>query len=410
MDRPGEEILIKYFMGGCTEEEEKLITIYLAMDIDQEYITSCMRSVAEKTADVQLPAWTARRQENAWARFGQLQAQLPLLPVKTTQLWKHIAVAAAVLCGVAIALLWTRPGVNPKDSAAHAVVKVKTDYAPGSSKALLILSDGSRIDLHNKDNGSLAVDGQMVIRKREGDQLVYAGETFGQNGLPAGRPDDNGKVAPVAMNTLIVPKGGQYEVVLPDGTKVWMNAASSLVFPIQFTGNKRIVTLKGEAYFEVAKNTKMPFTVQLDQMQVEVLGTHFNIMAYADEPAVRTTLIEGSVKLLAGGRQQLLKPGQEGLMNGSRGFVIKKANIEQAMAWKNGQFIFDNEDMGAISRRLSRWYNVSFMDLRKDQTLTYTGAVSKYKYVSEVLKMLELTGTIHYKIEDGHVLVTQATQ
>jgi transmembrane sensor len=409
MERPGEEILIKFFMGGCSEEEEKLITLYLAMDIDQEYITSCMRTAAQQTADVQLPEWSAGRQEQAWARFGQLQAQLPLLPVKTTPLWKRIAVAAALVCGVAVALLWTRPGDNTKDSAAHAVVKVKTDYAPGSSKALLILSDGSRIDLNNKENGSLAVDGRTVIRKKDGDQLVYAGPTTGQKGWPAGGAANNGKVATVAMNTLIVPKGGQYEVVLPDGTRVWMNAASSLVFPVQFTGNKRTVTLKGEAYFEVAKNAKMPFTVQLDQMQVEVLGTHFNIMAYADEPAVRTTLLEGSVKLSAGGRQQLLKPGQEGVMNSTRGFIIKKANVEQAMAWKNGQFIFDNEDMGTISRRLSRWYDVSFTDLRKDQTLTYTGAVSKYKYVSEVLKMLELTGTIHYKIADGQVTVTQAT-
>jgi len=402
MERPGEDTLIKYFTGGCKAQEQEAVRLYLAMGVDHDYITSCMIAAAKRSGADQLPQWTGDKQLSAWNKFNNLQAQVPVTIVKNNRSWQRFALAAAIACALSIALFWIKPSGKQENSTAKSAVKIKTDYAPGTNKALLILSDGSRIDLNEADSGSLAVDGQTAIRKTAGDQLVYGGLNTGPDQLR------NPAFQEQSTNTLIVPKGGQYELMLPDGTRVWLNAASSLVFPVQFKGNKRQVSLKGEAYFEVAKNAKMPFIVQLEKMQVEVLGTHFNIMAYPDEPGIRTTLLEGSVKLSGAGGQQVLKPGQQGVTNGNNGFVVKTANIEQTMAWKNGQFIFDNEDMDEISRRLSRWYDVSFTDLRTDKSLTYTGAISKYKYVSEVLKMLEMTETIHYKMADGKVIVTQA--
>lgn len=395
MERPGQDVLVKYFMGNCSEDEHIAIELYLAMDIDQEYVISCMKEAAKINEQSQLQFWNADQQLLAWQKFNHYQSQFPVKAVRSFRLWKQVTVAASILLAVSAAILLMKPPAKSDNPIAKSTVAVQTDYAPGKNKAVLILSNGKKIDLNNAQNGSLAVDGQTAIQKTGNGQLVYA-EQQGTQSLMT-----------TAINTLIVPKGGQYELVLPDGTKVWMNAESSLVFPVQFTGNKREVRLKGEAYFEVAKNAEKPFMVQLNKMQVEVLGTHFNIMAYDDEPLVQTTLLEGSVKLRSSNGQQILKPGQQGLMGAGNRFVVKTANVEQAMAWKNGQFIFDDENMATISRRLARWYDISVTDLRQDKSLTYTGSISKYKYASEVLNMLEMTGTMKYKITNGKVIITQ---
>jgi len=403
MERPGEDTLVKYFLGHCTEEEEKLIVLYLAMDIDQEYVAACMKEAAAKMNAQPAEEWTSEKHQAAWHKIGKLKLSFPAADLenadyksiagKKIRLWKSLAIAASVILCLSVAGLYFNTFKKSSPQLARSASAVAADHAPGKNKAVLILADGRKIDLTEAKSGALAVQGETQVIKTAADELVYD------------ENNDDSDNTPAAINTLLVPQGGQYTLTLPDGSKVWMNAASTLQFPARFTGNKREVILTGEAYFEVAKNTKMPFSVKLNKMQVEVLGTHFNIMAYADEPVIRTTLLEGSVKLTNSNGQQMLKPGQDGILGNTNHFKVKAANIEQAMAWKNGQFIFDDEDMPAISRKLSRWYGVTVTDQRQQKGLTYTGAISKYKYVSEVLKMLEMTGTMHFKIENDKVTI-----
>jgi transmembrane sensor len=195
---------------------------------------------------------------------------------------------------------------------------------------------------------------------------------------------------------------------LPDGTKVWLNAASSLHFPTAFTGGERRVELTGEGYFEVAKNKHLPFKVAFNDQEVQVLGTHFNIMAYPNEEASQTTLLEGSVSITKRNISRLLVPGQQAKSTiGSAGFDIKQVDTQEAVAWKNGEFLFKNTNIQSIMRQLARWYDVDVAYQGNLQNMVFGGRMSKSKNISEVLKNLELTGTIHFKIEGRRVTVME---
>ncbi|MEN0052167.1 MAG: FecR domain-containing protein [Mucilaginibacter sp.] len=395
MERPGQDALVKYFRGESDSAEEKLIELYLAMDIDQDYVKACLKEAAEKMEHEPKPEWIGEGATKAWNDFEARKFNYPSIPVKTIPLWKKLTIAASVLLCIAVGAIYLKPLSDPNNKIAkNTAHHIQTDRGPGGNRATLTLANGRRIDLNSVQNGAVAMQGQTNIVKTTDDKLVY---NTGQ---------EQAVDTAALINMLTTPNGGQYKLTLPDGSKVWLNAASSIQYPTKFTGSRREVTLQGEAYFEVAKNARMPFTVKLNTMNVEVLGTHFNIMAYNDEPSIKTTLLEGSVRLSNAEGQQMLKPGQEGILtNNTTRFVIREANTEQALAWKNGQFIFENENIASISRKLTRWYDVSVTDSRKTKDLTYTGSISKYKNVSEVLKMLELTGTLHFRIEDRRVTI-----
>jgi len=212
----------------------------------------------------------------------------------------------------------------------------------------------------------------------------------------------------VAFNTISTPVGGQYTVVLPDGSKVWLNAASSLKFPTAFTGTERRVELTGEGYFEVAKNKHMPFKVNFNREEVEVLGTHFNISAYPDEAVTRTTLLEGSVRISKNNIKKILVPGQQAISSmQTGGFNIAEVNTDEAIAWKNGLFLFHNENIRSIMKKIARWYNVDVNYQGSFTNQEYGGRISQSKNLSEILKNLELTGTIHFKIEGRRVTVME---
>ncbi|HWW40381.1 FecR family protein, partial [Pedobacter sp.] len=198
----------------------------------------------------------------------------------------------------------------------------------------------------------------------------------------------------------------QYQLKLPDGTLVWLNSASSLRFPTQFAGKERSVELDGEAYFEVAKNKEMPFKVHVRAMEVRVLGTHFNVMAYDDEESISTTLLEGSVKVSNALQTAVIRPGQQASLKKSSGILgVEEVNTVEAIAWKNGKFLFADEDIETIMRRISRWYNVEVEYRGNLSDKNFAGSISRYENVSEVLKMLELTGTIHFKVEGRRIIV-----
>ncbi|WP_316747870.1 FecR family protein [Pedobacter gandavensis] len=266
---------------------------------------------------------------------------------------------------------------------------------PGNNQAVLTLANGKEIQLSDAKNGELAVEGDVKVNKTKDGALAYTASL--------------GNTAS-ALNKIETQKGGMYQVTLPDGTNVWLNAASSLEYPVTFNGlNQRRVKLSGEAYFEIAKQQK-PFIVNMNGEETEVLGTHFNINCYPDEAVIRTTLMEGSLKVSIPGTaySKVLKPGYQTVLGKSvKGIALEKADLEATLAWKNGTFVFVDDDLETIMRELARWYNieVEFADPEK-RKVTFGGSISRFSDLNKVLKKLELTGLAKFKLE-GRKLIVQ---
>ncbi len=269
------------------------------------------------------------------------------------------------------------------------------DIPPGGNHATLTLENGSVITLDQLADGEIVQQAGLVVRKTGDGQLVYeAGITDAEVGL-------------LTYNTITTPNGGQYRVILPDGTHVWLNSASSLRYPIRFNGTTRQVELTGEGYFEVSADESAPFIVACQNQVVLVTGTHFNINAYPEEQSVQTTLLEGRVTVVSndGKNSVLLKPGEQALLESEK-FTVRAADTEQATDWKNGDFIFENEDIRSIMRRVARWYDVDVVYENGYQPdIGFFGQVSRSKNISEVLQVLELTGAVHFRIEDRTITV-----
>lgn len=273
------------------------------------------------------------------------------------------------------------------------------DIGPGRNKAILTLSDGSKIILNDAKNGEVARQAGISVIKADDGQLIY---TISDAGSAA----DNGEVG---YNTIETPRGGQYQVNLPDGSRVWLNAESSLIYPTRFKGNERKVEVYGEAYFEVTSNKLMPFRVKSRNQLIEVLGTHFNVNAYKDEPVVRTTLIEGLVSIQSdsstGLENKVLKPGQQSLV-GKNEIKIQEADIETVTAWKHGDFVFKEESLASIMRKVSKWYDVDVSyEKGINENLIFSGLVSRSRNISAILSNMELTGKVHFKIEGRRIIV-----
>lgn len=269
----------------------------------------------------------------------------------------------------------------------------KNDILPGSDKAILTFDDGSEVILDNSKNGTLSKQGETSILKPENGQLVYESK--------------QSAIAQPMYNTITTPKGGQYQVVLSDGTKVWLNAASSLRFPLVFSGNERKVEMTGEVYFEVAKNAKKPFKVISDGQVIEVLGTHFNVMAYPNEKATKTTLLEGSVKVSKNERSTILEPGQQAKVGFNNGIfrTINDVSLEEELAWKNGYFQFNNASLEVIMRQIERWYDVDIQYIGKVPDEHFTGKLQRNTNLSNVLKILSMS-EVQFKIEGKKIIIT----
>lgn len=304
--------------------------------------------------------------------------------------YRWVAAAAIFILFASGIYLLTTAG-NEADIPQDQQTELKHDRLPGGDRALLKLSDGSLIVLDSAGNGVLAQQGGTAVIKQQDGQLVY-------NSMS--QTDD-----PTAYNTLVTPRGGQYKITLPDGTKVWLNAASSLKYPVSFVGNERRVEITGEAYFEVAGDLSRPFRVVIDQMEVEVLGTHFNINGYSDESIIRTTLLEGKVKVASSGQYKFLKPGQQShVSNAGNIKVLNDVNLEETIAWKEGNFQFENSDIKAVMRQLSRWYDVEVSYEGKIDR-HFIGGISRNVKLSQVLNMLKQTGDIEFKVEGNKIMV-----
>jgi len=307
---------------------------------------------------------------------------------------KRAAAAAAVLVLSEVARTWLR---RPAPQQVAQALPVKSHaapqpHAPGGNHAVLTLADGSTITLDSAQNGVLAQQGNTRIIKLNNGQLAYNPPAAGNNST-------------MVFNTIATPAGGQYQLNLPDGSKVWLNAASSLRFPNHFTGKERSVELKGEGYFEIAHNKDLPFRVKVNDAVVEVLGTHFNVNAYSDERDVRTTLLEGAVKMSKGAASVLLAPGQQARLqkNGSMN-LVQHADMEQAMAWKNGYFQFDKADLPALMRQIARWYDLEVVYEGPVKHYEFVGKIARTVYLDDVLKALESSG-VHYRMEGRRLVI-----
>ncbi|WP_245224446.1 FecR family protein [Pedobacter ginsenosidimutans] len=304
------------------------------------------------------------------------------------RLWKYAAAASILFClGISLYIVANKNRQNDQI--------IATDFKPGGDKATLTLSNGSTIVLNDAKNGTIANQSGISVSKTKAGEIVYS--------APSSKKVDDGKIL---YNTIITPRGGQYQVVLADGSKVWLNAYSSIKFPAAFRGRFREVETTGEVYFEVAKNKAKPFKVKSRNQVVEVLGTHFNINSYADEPEIRTTLIEGAVKVHRTNNNisTVLIPGQEALNNPAGSILVRPADIEQAIAWKSGLFQINDADIETIMRQVSRWYDVEIEYQGKIPKRKFSGKIKRDVKASEFLEMLSFFD-VHFSMQGRKIIV-----
>ncbi|HEU0227776.1 MAG TPA: FecR family protein [Arachidicoccus soli] len=310
--------------------------------------------------------------------------------------WPKMAAAVAA-CAIIAFSLWIYVS-RSKQSNLQQVAKTSTNTAilPGGNKAILTLSNGKKIVLDSVSNGLLAKQGNINVLKLSSGQIVY-------------KEAIKNVIETVHYNTMSTPRGGQYSIALPDGTKVWLNAASSITYPTMFSGNTRVVSITGEAYFEVAKNPNKPFIVKTPRdMQVQVLGTHFNINAYTDESTIKTTLLEGAVKVTSPHGLQRLVPGEQAQLAESGNLkLLKDVAVEDVVGWKEGIFDFNNADISSVMRQLSRWYDVDIhYEGSNIPTDLFSGIIRRDNSIQQVLKMLETTLRVNFAIKGKSIFVS----
>ncbi|MEO6289723.1 MAG: FecR domain-containing protein [Ginsengibacter sp.] len=393
----------KYLDNQCTPEEAETVLAWLkAEEYSQEQkelisgLLSGHPEMGQHITDA-LQRRLQKRFKNTLQKIEEKEnsgAKLKRLP------WLRYAAAAVLIIIVGSGTYWLLQLKVPAKNAAIATYKeqikeTKNDLAPGGNKAVLTLADGSTIVLDDAENGLLTQQGNTKVLKVNG-KLAYNAE--------------NSKNSEILYNTISTPRGGQYQIELPDGSHVWLNALSSLHFPTVFAGKERRVEVTGEAYFEVAKNAAMPFKVSIgapsgDVGEIEVLGTHFNIMAYNDEGEIKTTLLEGSIKINHDMKTVVIKPGQQARLQHQSIKVIDNVDIEEVLAWKNGYFQFNAASLQQVMRQIARWYDVDISYEGKVVERRFGGKISRGNNASEVLKVLELS-KVKFRIEDKKIIVT----
>lgn len=358
--RDAKQLLDKYHLGTCSPQEKALV----------EYWFHHLKADEDPNLSVD-ELDTAHK--DMWS---QVKPPVKILPSRL-----FIRTAAAVFVLFAIALggyfLLKEPDATPL-----IVKKESNDIAPGGNKAILTLSNGQQIVLTDARNGNIATEHLTAINKTEDGQLVY---------------QNKGEQQVIAYNTISTPRGGQYSITLSDGTKVFLNAASSLKYPVTFSGSQRQVALTGEAYFEVAHNQAKPFKVSSGNQIVEVLGTHFNINSYSDTPIIKTTLIKGSVKVSAGKQTLLLKPGQQSqtIADAAEDFKLilnKNADVSSEIAWKNGLFQFNGASIREVMQSAARWYDLDVIYEGELPAIEITGQISRKVNLSGLLELMKFAG------------------
>ncbi len=384
-------VLIEKYLNGAISAEERLQLDQWYSSLADDEAALPVSSEDEKDINERLQ----RRIFNAITTLSRIHSRRFFF-----RGWQLPVIAASViLILVSITVYYyMHSGTLTEVSLAQQVpVPAAAGIVPGGNRALLTLADGSTIVLDSASNGMLSRQGNIKVLKLDNGSLSYTGQ-----GMKKSANNET------VFNTISTPRGGQYQVTLSDGTKVWLNAASSISFPVAFTATGRSVSVTGEAYFEVAHDRHRPFKVQINNSEIEVLGTHFNVNAYEDEATVRTTLLEGKIKQTTkdGTLQKILLQGQQSDIR-KNGEISVSSNVdtEEAVAWMQGNFQFRSADLRAVLRQVSRWYDVD-IEYKGNVDLHFTGQLPRSENASTLFENLALTGEVHFRIEGRKIIVS----
>lgn len=384
-------LFFQYFNKKIAQDELDELMLLLNDPANEEQVKTLMENayeVFEPQKNVFGDAQHKQLFSNILAHNNTIIKETPV--VRPRMLWWRMA--AAVLLLIAAGTWW----FSSRQAEPVTVADNRGNVLPGGNKATLVLGDGSTITLDSTGNQVIR-QGNATINQHNGS-LQYS----------AGNND-----AVVSYNTLTIPTGGQFRITLQDGSVVWLNSSSTLRYPTAFTGKERIVELQGQGYFEIAKNASQPFRVKVlrgpgretPPMEVQVLGTHFDIMAYADENVIKTTLLEGAVKVNQGAALAILEPGQQAVLNNmDNKLSVQNTDVNQAIAWKTGFFEFANTDLATIMRQIARWYDVEVVFRKKYPVEQFFGRINRNLPLSDILGLLEESG-LHFRVEGKKVFV-----
>lgn len=389
-------LLWKFIDGTITEPECHALSAYLQSSETENNpeFEAVLRKVYLNAAEA--PAMPEEASKRVLQRLmrsiqQQLKEKYPVAdsPVHRVhfmrQAWFRYASAAVLVITFSIFAWMILKPADQQQTSSNTTTPVPVIPA-GTDKAVLQLADGKTIQL-DSSAGQIIHDGNLNVNNNSG-KLNYEGVS-----------------SKVEWHTLSTPRGGQYNLRLPDGTEVWLNAASSITFPNSFTGNEREVKITGEVYFEVAQQKSQPFKVDIDgRASVEVLGTHFNINAYTDEPYIATTLTEGAVKMTDRKQSAVLSPGQQARINTKGMNVLKNADTDLVLAWKNGLFRFEAASIEEVLRQFARWYNVEIVMEQNDPDILFSGEVNRNLTLMQALTVLEKMG-VRFSLRGRHLTV-----
>lgn len=374
-------LIEKFEQGRASEEDMQELDVWFRSHEANTDLTDRLTPEQQELAKSNLLKRISNRIDS------ELPKQTALPQRKTvSSLWIKMAAACVLLVCFGTYFL-----LDNRQPAQQEMAGRVADFAPGSNKAVLTLGNGTQIVLDEAQNGELANEGNTIIRKTDEGKIVYG---------------QNGESQSVMSNTLATPKGGTYHLILADGTAVWLNASSSITYPSAFTENTREISISGEAYLEVAHNPGKPFWVKTGAQTVEVLGTHFNINAYGGQNAIKTTLLEGSVAITSAGQRKLLKPGEQGLLDGNT-IHIAKVDVREVMAWKEGFFDFADADIQTVMQEFARWYDLDIVFDGQQTKETFTGRIPRSWTFAKVMDIMGTFKSTHITAEGRRIMIKQ---
>lgn len=376
------ELLRRYLMGKTNPDEDKKINQWYESFDEYENFQSTDQSTLKNIKEEIL---------------AKTKASLGMRDVKSVvPFYKRAAFRAAAIIIVILAtaiFFLTRNSQQKNEIVSNQPIQLRNDVAPpANNKAILKLADGSIIQLDSSGVGTLAVQNNIQVVKQADGRIAYEGEAGDNN---------------ISYNTLSIPKGSKpMKLMLIDGSEVWLNVASSITYPTAFSGTERKVEITGEVYFEIAKNKEMPFVVKktTSDVQVRVLGTHFNVNAYDDESTLKITLLEGSVDVSKAGNHSVLKPGQQALISNQPTKILNDVDLDEVMAWKNGRFYFDGADIKTVMRQVEKWYDVE-VKYEAEIPYSFVAKISRDVNASELFRILQYTELVHFKISGNKITV-----
>lgn len=381
------QFILRYLRNELTTQEKIALDAWLAESVNNQTLFEELTD--EVLLKKELAFFNEISKDTAWQKLeARLKEPAKVIHLKPRRRRWYVAAAVIALLGIFVVYQFDFQKKEQMEVAQTSLQK--NDIAPGGNVATLTLADGSTISLDSANTGSLAQQGQSTIIKLEDGQLVYE------------QDDHNLTTVAIQYNTVSTPRGGQYQLVLADSSKVWLNAESSIRFPVSFTGEERNVEITGEAYFEVAHNASKPFKVKNvpKNIEVEVLGTHFNMNTYDDEASLKIMLLEGSVRVSKVGytTSKVIKPGEQAQVFPSNIKIVTNVDIENVIAWKNGYFLLSGTSLESLMKQISRWYDVDVFYEGKLPEKKFGGSINRNVRLTTVLEALKVNG-ISSKLE-----------